>query len=77
MAALREIWQRGASDLEGQQQQQLWKLLIGYQGCFSWEEEELGQTPLVQHSINTMPIRQRPQCLPLGRQEAAERALVA
>ncbi|KAJ3599265.1 hypothetical protein NHX12_033228 [Muraenolepis orangiensis] len=46
MAALREIWQRSASDLEGQQQQQLWQL-IGYQDCFSWEEKELGQTPLL------------------------------
>ncbi|KAJ3608102.1 hypothetical protein NHX12_025152 [Muraenolepis orangiensis] len=48
MAALWDIWQRGASDLA---QQQLWQLLIEYQDCFSWEEEELGQTPLVQHSI--------------------------
>ncbi|KAJ3592819.1 hypothetical protein NHX12_005158 [Muraenolepis orangiensis] len=64
--------------LEGQQQHQLWQLLINFDDCFSWEEA-LGQIPLVQHSIDTgdaMPIPQRPRRLPLGRQEAAEQALV-
>ncbi|KAJ8346565.1 hypothetical protein SKAU_G00279660 [Synaphobranchus kaupii] len=78
LAALREIWQRSAGDLEVQQQEQLWQLPLEFQDCFSCEEEELGQTSLVQHSIDTgnaAPIRQRPRRLPLARQEAAEQAL--
>ena len=78
-AALREVWQRSAGDLDADQQEQLWQLLMEFRGCFSCDEEELGQTSLVQHTIDTgdaVPIRQRPRRLPLGRQDAAEQALV-
>uniref|UniRef100_A0AAQ4RI62 Gypsy retrotransposon integrase-like protein 1 n=1 Tax=Gasterosteus aculeatus aculeatus TaxID=481459 RepID=A0AAQ4RI62_GASAC len=78
MTALREVWQRSAGDLDSEQQERLWQLLIEFRDCFSCDEEELGQTSLVQHTIDTgdaTPIRQRPRRLPLGRQDAAERAL--
>ena len=77
MTALRKVWQRSAGDLDGKQQEQLWQLLIEFRDCFSCDEEELGQTSLVQHTIDTgdaVPIRQRPRRLPLGWQDAAEQA---
>lgn len=74
--ALHEVWQRSADDLDARQQEQLWQLLMEFRDCFSCEEEELGQTSLVQHSIDTgtaSPIRERPRRLPLGRQKRQSR----
>ncbi|KAL0147701.1 hypothetical protein M9458_056979 [Cirrhinus mrigala] len=78
MGELREIMQRSSGDLDMQQQDQLWELLVEFQDCFACNEVDLGQTSLVQHNIDTgdaTPIRQRPRRMPLGRQEAAEQAL--
>ncbi|KAL0188675.1 hypothetical protein M9458_015774, partial [Cirrhinus mrigala] len=78
MGELREIMQRSSGDLDMQQQEQLWELLVEFQDCFACNEVDLGQTSLVQHNIDTgdaTPIRQRPRRMPLGRQEAAEQAL--
>ena len=72
MTALHEVWQRSAGDLDAEQQERLWQLLIEFRDCFSCDEEELGQTSLVEHTIDTgdaVPIRQCPHRLPLGQQQ--------
>ncbi|XP_047226619.1 olfactory receptor 11A1-like [Girardinichthys multiradiatus] len=71
MEVLQVLLQRSAVDLDNYQKEMLWSLLREFQDCFSCEEDELGCTSLVQHSIDTgeaEPIRQCPRCLPLGRQ---------
>ncbi|XP_016406721.1 uncharacterized protein LOC107739212 [Sinocyclocheilus rhinocerous] len=79
MRVLQEIMQRSSSELDTQQQEQLWELLVEFRDCFACNEGDLGQTTLMQHNIDTgdaAPIPQRPRCMPLERQEAAEQALV-
>ncbi|RXN31957.1 Retrovirus-related Pol poly from transposon [Labeo rohita] len=64
MREMREIMQRNSGDLDMQQQEQLWELLVEFQDCFACNEEDLGQTSLVQHNIDTgdaTPIRQQPR----------------
>lgn len=79
MRELQEIMHRSSGDLDTEQQEQLWELLVEFQDCFACDEVDLGQTSLVQHNIDTgeaMAIRQRPRRMPLGRQEAAEQTLL-
>ena len=72
---------RGIKNREGlddQQQEQLWQLLLEFQDSFAMKEDEVGQTHLVQHEIDTgdaRPIKCRPRRLPLARQEACDQAV--
>jgi len=78
LIAVREVWSKNCGDLHPQQQEQLWQLLLEFRGSFAKSEDEVGQTHLVQHEIDTgdaRPIKCRPRRLPLARQQACDEAV--
>lgn len=78
LTAVREIWKKNCDHLDSEQQEQLWQLLLEFQGSFAMSEEEVGRTPLVQHEIDTgdaRPIKCRPRRLPLARQQVCDSAV--
>lgn len=59
-----DIWEKNREGLNSEQQDRLCNLLYEYQHSFATGPNDVGQTHLVQHSINTgdaQPIRQRPR----------------
>ncbi|XP_061093063.1 uncharacterized protein LOC133125281 [Conger conger] len=75
---VREVWQGNCDGLSHVEQGLLWQLLLEFKDSFSLSEDDVGQTHLAQHSIDTRdapPIRMRPRRLPMARQAAAEKAL--
>lgn len=79
LSAVREIWGRNCVGLDPEQQERLWQLLFEFRDSFALSEEEVGQTHLVQHEIDTgdaRPIKMRPRRIPLARQEAADKAVL-
>ena len=77
--AVKEVWQKNCDGLTPTEQDLLLQLLLQFKDCFSLSEEDVGQTELIEHSIDTgdaQPIRMRPRRLPLARQAAADKALV-
>ena len=76
---MREIWGRNCVGLDPEQQERLWQLLFEFKDSFALSEEEVGQTHLVQHEIDTgdaRPIKMHPRRIPLARQEAADKAVL-
>ena len=56
----------------------MWQLLFEFRDSFALSEEEVGQTHLVQHEIDTgdaRHIKMLPRRIPLARQEAAAKAV--
>ncbi|KAM9413938.1 uncharacterized protein ACWYII_025522 [Salvelinus alpinus] len=79
LSAVREIWGRNCVGLDPEQQERLWQLLFEVRDSFLLSEEEVGQTHLVQHEIDTGDarlIKMRPRRIPLARQEAADKAVL-
>ncbi|KAM9447691.1 uncharacterized protein ACWYII_013122 [Salvelinus alpinus] len=79
LSAVREIWGRNCVGLDPEQQERLGQLLFEFRDSFVLSEEEVGQTHLVQHEIDTgdaRPIKMRPRCIALARQEAADKAVL-
>lgn len=75
MAAVREIWKRSCDDLEPEQQEELWRVLVEFKDVFALREVEVGLTHLVRHEIATgdaRPIKTCPCRLPLVHQAAAD-----
>ena len=78
IAAVRDIWQLNCGGLDPRESEQLWDVLFEFRASFSLREDDVGQTHLVQHDIDTgdaRPVRMRPRRLPLARQQAADKAL--
>ncbi|CAI5686581.1 unnamed protein product [Oreochromis niloticus] len=78
VSAVRRVWEENCDGLTASKQGLLWQLLLDFKDCFSFSEDDMGRTDLIQHDIDTgdaQPIRMRPRRLPLARQAAAERAL--
>uniref|UniRef100_A0A669E189 Gypsy retrotransposon integrase-like protein 1 n=1 Tax=Oreochromis niloticus TaxID=8128 RepID=A0A669E189_ORENI len=78
VSAVRRVWEENCDGLTASEQGVLWQLLLDFKDCFSFSEDDMGCTDLIQHDIDTgdaQPIRMRPRRLPLARQAAAERAL--
>lgn len=64
--------------LTEEQQQQLYKLLLGYADVFAFNDEQLGRTDKLQHTINTgdnQPIRQRARRTPIYQREQVHQLL--
>ena len=40
-------------DLDSQQQEQLWRLLVEFKDSFALREDDVGRTQLVEHEIDT------------------------
>lgn len=78
LSVVREIWQKNLDGLDPDQGELLWQLLLEFKDSFALSEDEVGQTHLVEHHIDTgdaRPIKMRPRRLPLARQQAADKAL--
>ena len=78
LAAVKEVWERSSVNLEPDQREELWQLLVEFKDIFALSEEEVGLTHLVQHEIDTgdaQPIKTRPRRLPLAHQSAADDAI--
>ena len=72
---LRDLWTACSQDLDENQKPLMKNLLVQYQDVFARHKNDLGQTTLVQHRINTgdaLPIKQPLRRLPLAKREAAE-----
>ena len=57
----------------------MWQLLFEFRDSFALSEEEVGETHLVQHEIDTgdaRPIKMHPRRVPLARQGAADKAVL-
>ncbi|XP_029601952.1 uncharacterized protein LOC115186468, partial [Salmo trutta] len=77
--AVEAVWLKNCQGLDEGQQRQLKQLLLDFKDSFAWGEDEVGQTHLVQHEIDTgdaRPIKIRPRRIPLARREAADTAIV-
>eukprot|EP00063_Salmo_salar_P030992 XP_014005827.1 PREDICTED: uncharacterized protein LOC106574453 [Salmo salar] len=77
--AVEAVWLKNCQGLDDRQQRQLKQLLLDFKDSFAWGEDEVGQTHLVQHEIDTgdaRPIKIRPRRIPLARREAADTAIV-
>ena len=75
---MRDIWRKNCEGLDVQQQEQLWQLLLSFRDSFAMREDEVGQTHLALHKIDTgeaRPIKSRPRRLPLARQEVCDQAV--
>ena len=62
---VRDIWEKNREGLNSEQQDRLWNLLYEYRHSFATGPNDVGQTHLVQHAIDTgdaQPIHQRPSC---------------
>ncbi len=80
---LQKLYNECCTSLDAESQQELSKLLREYNGVFAGENEPLGKTGLVKHSIDTgnaPPVKQRAYKLPIAKEEIArqevERMLV-
>ena len=77
-SAITKIWMENCDDLDSQQQELLWRLLVEFKDSFALREDDVGRTQLVEHEIDTgdaRPIKCRPRRLPLARQEACDKAV--
>nr|XP_013996221.1 unnamed protein product [Salmo salar] len=77
--AVEAVWLKNCQGLDERQQRQLKQLLLDFKDSFAWGEDDVGQTHLVQHEIDTgdaRPIKIRPRRIPLARREAADTAIV-
>ena len=77
--AVEAVWLKNRQGLDEGQQTQLKELLLEFRHSFAWGEDEVGQTHLAQHEIDTgdaRPIKIRPRRIPLDRREAADTAIV-
>lgn len=75
-ACLRQLLERSAQELSDEQQKQAEELLLEFTDVFSVDENDLGQTGLVKHKIQTgdaKPIRQPPRRLPFVLTEEANK----
>ena len=67
---------RSDTDLDPNQQQQLYKLLLQFHDVFATDQHDLGHTTVIQHQIdtgNSPPIRQHARRMPpIHRQEAKQ-----
>ena len=72
LSAVWAIWQGHWDGLDPQQQE---RLLAEFKDSFALNESDVGWTHLVQHEIDTRPIKMRPHRLPLARQAAANQVL--
>ena len=74
--ALWTIVSRSDTELDPNQQQQLYKLLLHFHDVFAVDQHDLGHTTAIQHQIDTgdsPPIRQRARRMPpVHRQEAKQ-----
>lgn len=73
---LQNLWERSSKQLDDPQKQELKHLLIMNADVFSKNDQDLGRTDIVQHSIDTgdtRPIKQAPRRLPQVHQEEADR----
>ena len=78
LAAIKALWDKNRDGLHPRQQEQLWQTLWEFRGIFARNEEEVGQTHLAVHVIDTgdaRPIKCRPRRLPLARQNACDEAV--
>ncbi|MGH0118456.1 UNVERIFIED_CONTAM: hypothetical protein FKN15_054308 [Acipenser sinensis] len=69
------VWRRSCEDFSLEQKVQLRRLLLEFQDLFATKSEGMGQTLLLQHTIDTgdaPPIRLWPLRLPLAQQEVTE-----
>ena len=72
---LETLWNKACSELNNGEKQSLKDLLIRYQDVFAKDKNDLGQTNLVQHRINTgeaRPIKQPIRRIPFAKRDAAE-----
>ncbi|KAK3609184.1 hypothetical protein CHS0354_013721 [Potamilus streckersoni] len=70
---LKDMFERGSTELEPDEKETSAKLLLKYQNIFSKTPEDLGKTDRVQHRINTgqaLPVRQPPRRQPIGKRAA-------
>ena len=75
---VKDLYERSASNLSTAQKEELQLLLLENADLFSKSTDDLGQTGMVQHKIDTgtsMPIRQPPRRLPLAQREEADNAV--
>ena len=69
---LRELYASSTTSLDSQQKQTIKRLLIDYQDVFSKDKWDLGQTNLIEHTIDVgsaKPLRQAPRRLPPAKQQ--------
>ena len=69
---LDELFKRSMIHLDDEQRMRLMTLLLKFQDVFSKSSDDIGQTDIVKHRINTgtaVPIRQPPRRLPFGKRE--------
>ena len=69
---LEDLLERSSTGLTSSEKDKLAHLLAKYQHVFARSSEDLGQTNIVQHKINTgsaIPIRQPPRRQPIGKRD--------
>jgi predicted aspartyl protease len=75
---IENVYERGITCLDENQQKSYKDLLVEFQTIFSKSEDDIGLTNLVEHTINTgdhRPVRQRPRRIPLAKIKEAEEAI--
>ena len=69
---LDELFTRSMIHLDDEQRRRHMAILLKFQDVFSKSNDDIGQTDIVKHRINTgtaVPIRQPPRRLPFGKRE--------
>ena len=77
-AHVQPLYEKATPNLSPSEREQLHSLLYDYSNLFSQGPQDLGQTDLVEHHIDTenaRPLRQAPRRLPLVKRNEAERAV--
>src|SRR4029434_5757375 len=77
-SAITKIWMENCDDLDSQQQELLWRLLVEFKDSFALGEGGVGRTQLVEHEVDTggaRAVKWRHLCAPLARQEACDKAV--
>jgi len=75
LEAKEELWKlvgKSAANLTAQQQEKLYKVLLGFADVFAFTESELGRTDKLQHTITTEtnhPVRLPPRRVPSAHKE--------
>jgi len=75
---LKAVFELGKDNLNPEQSSELQSFLSKHRDLFSKDEDDLGQTHLVQHTIDTgdtKPIKQYPYRVPLAKRLAAEQEI--
>ena len=77
-AYLNDVYARSTEDLDGEQQQIVFDLLLEFEDVFASSPSEMGRTSLTRHRIDTgdtPPIRQPARRMPLVKQAEADAAV--